>query len=188
MPSLPKVGEAKSRRKPNFRKGAVSDSSEENQDEKVLHSKAIDKKKIVSKKKDGTSKPLAMAKKTLQSNLDIKSSGSNPKDNIKHLKNLKNTSAARPKIGDTSGTKKNSTTKTDIVSEGKTAPKIQNTGPPASPATEKTTTDMKNKDLKVENTELKPTTQTAFNIDHSVVKIVTLTTPRSTSKHTTTKR
>ena len=56
MPSLPKVGEAKSRRKPNFRKGAVSDSSEENQDEKVLHSKSIDKKKIVSKNKDVTSK------------------------------------------------------------------------------------------------------------------------------------
>merc|ERR1712141_880536 len=135
LPSLPKVGEAKSRRKPNFRKGAVSDSSEENQDEKVLHSKAIDKKKIVSKNKDVTSKPLAMAKKTLQSNLDIKSSGSNPKDNIKHLKNLKNTSAANPKVADTSDTKKNSTTKTNIVSESKTAPKIQNTGPPASPAT-----------------------------------------------------
>ena len=188
---MPKEGEAKSRRKPNFRKGAVSDSSEEkiqNQDEKILHSKAIDKKKIVAKKKDVASKPLALAKKTLQSNLDIKSSGSNPKDNIKHLKNLKNTSAAKPKIGDTSGTKKNSTTKANIVSEGKTALKIQNTGPAASPATEKTTTVVKNKDLKVENPELKPTTQTAFNIDHSVVKIVTLTTPRSTSKHTTTKR
>merc|ERR1712062_758930 len=83
LPSLPKEGEAKSRRKPNFRKGAVSDSSEEkikNQDEKILHSKAIDKKKIVAKKKDVASKPLALAKKTLPSNLDIKSSGSNPKE------------------------------------------------------------------------------------------------------------
>ena len=179
---MPKEGEAKSRRKPHFRKEAVSGSSEEkipNHDDKILHSKAMDKKKFVAKKTDGTLKPSALPKKTLQSNLDIKSSGSNPKDNIKHLKNLKNTSAAKPKIGDTIGTKKNSTTKTNILSQDKTTSKIQNTGPTSSPATE--TTDMKNKDVKVQNAELKPTTQTAFNIDHSVVKIVTL-------KHTTTKR